>query len=185
MTNRPRREPLPSTGSPTHDPSTERTSYADLEAQLREARRQITLLGRSREPAPLPSVSPQPVGLMVPRVPRLRTLESQSVIRAWLANVEQFCSDMAIPEDQWLRWALSGLEDEAATAWGALIYLRKRASVMFEEMGEMLLQQAYQKHTVYALWGQWTMLRQAQGEGGQKYCDRVRDLQAQENLPDQ
>ena len=164
--------------------STERSSYADLEAQLREARRTIAALDRVRAPVPAPPISPQAVGLVVPRVPRLKTLENQSVIRSWLANVEQFCSDMAIPEDQWLRWALSGLEDEAATAWGALIYLRKRASVTFKEMGEMLLQQAYQRHTAYALWGQWTMLRQTQGESGQKYCDRVRDLQAQENMPD-
>ena len=76
------------------------------------------------------------------------------------------------------------MEDEAATTWGALIYLRKHTSVTFKEMGEMFLQQAYQKHTAYALWGQWTMLRQIHGKSGQKYCDRVRDLQAQESMPD-
>ena len=99
-------------------------------------------------------MGPRTAGLVVPRVPRLKSLESQSVVRAWIANVKQFCDDMAIPEDQRSAWALSGLEDEAAAAWGSLLYLRKGSSVTFCQMGEILLKQAYQKHSLFSLWSQ-------------------------------
>ena len=47
----------------------------------------------------------------------------------------------------------------------------------------MLLKAAYQKHSVYSLWGQWTSLKQGSSESSQKYCDRVRDLASQKEMP--
>ena len=51
-------------------------------------------------------------------------------------------------------------------------------------MGEILLRQAYRKHSIFSLWSQWTGLKQLPGESSQKYCNRARDLQSQESISD-
>ena len=92
--------------------------------------------------------------MVIPSVSYLRTLESQSVIRSWIANVTQFCDEMAIPEDQRTTWALSGLEKEAASVWRSLLYLRKTSLVTFRQMSEMLLKQTCRRHSIFNLWSQ-------------------------------
>ena len=127
--------------------------------------------------------APQPSGFIIPPAPKLTSLESQSAVWAWIASVEHFYADLHIPEAQKLVWAVSNLEGDAASAWDAFAYLRQRESISFKEIGKELLKKAYQKYSVYSLWGQWTALRQGPTESSQKYYDQVRDLASQEEMP--
>ena len=161
-----------------------RPSYSDIEAELRQTKELLAAAVKKQDSAPPPMVGPLSAGLMLPHVPRLKSLESQGTIKAWIAHIEQFCSQWAVPEEARLRWALAGLEDEAAKAWGGLVYLRDDTVTTVNEIGEMLLRYNRKKHSMYSLWGLWAALRQGPGESAQTYCDRVRDLQAQEKLHD-
>ena len=169
---------------PAREQSPERPTYSAIEAELKQTKELLAEAIKKQETAPPPAVGSLSAGLILPHVPRLKSLESQGTIKAWIAQIEQFCSHWSVPKEGHLRCALAGLEDEAARIWGGLVYLRAESITTLKEMGEVLLQYNRQKHSMYALWGLWAALKQNPGESSQKYCDRVRDLQAQESLPD-
>ena len=94
-----------------------------------------------------------------PTGPELSNLDNQQVIKAWLYNVQQFCSRMSIPVTHQLGWAISGLKGAAATSWAALTYGLDLKTMTLGEMGELLMRHFYQKHSMLSLWGRWSGLK--------------------------
>ena len=158
-----------------------------LEEQLREAQRELAELKRKQREADAPAYTPLPAGgamFLPPTGPELSNLDNQQVIKAWLYNVQQFCSRMQIPLSHQLGWAISGLKGAAATSWAALTYSMDLSSMTLKEMGDLLMRHFYQKYSMLALWGRWAGLQQHPSETAQAYSERVKQLLGQEEFPD-
>ena len=155
----------------------------EIEDKYRAAQRQIEYLEK-QQASRLPASTAAPGVLLPQTTPELSSLDNRAAIKAWLNNVQRFCERWAIPEALRVEWASMGLKGSAANAWATMTFRRDVAAISFGEMEELLMKKFFQQHSLYTLWGQWTSLRQGPHETGQAYCDRVKNLLDQEDLPE-